>query len=85
MPTFQLTATVNEQGNLIIPAPLEKAGARLRLWVVWEEEAPATAPVRGSEEWKDAIRRFRGAWKDSVNMTVDEWNKHKHEIWQMPS
>lgn len=85
MQTFQLTVTVNEQGNLIIPAPLEKAGARLRLLVVWEEEAPTTALARGSEEWKNAILQFQGAWADSLGMTVAEWNKHKHDIWKMPA
>lgn len=85
MQTFQLTATVDEQGKLVIPAPLQKAGARLRLLVVWEEETALSVPERGSEAWKEAIRKFRGAWKDALDMTVDEWNKHKHDIWRMPS
>ncbi|HLF02377.1 MAG TPA: hypothetical protein VI547_10410 [Anaerolineales bacterium] len=82
MQSFQLTAIINEQGKLVIPAPLEKAGARLRLLVVWEEESAALVPARGSDAWKESIRKFRGAWKNSLDITVDKWNKHKHEIWQ---
>jgi hypothetical protein len=85
MQTFQLTATVNEQGNLVIPAPLEKTGTRLRLLVTWEEEAPVSALARGSDEWKNAILQFKGVWKDGLDMTVDTWNTHKHDIWQKPA
>ncbi len=37
MKTYEVIATVTERGKLIIPAPLGKAGARLRLVVTWEE------------------------------------------------
>ena len=80
MQTYQLVATVNEKGYLVIPAPLEKVGARLRLLVVWEEEQTSSL-VRGSKMWKAEILKLRGAWKDFGGMTVAEWNKHKHDIW----
>jgi len=47
MKTYEVIATVTERGKLIIPAPLRKAGARLRLVVTWEETAGRS--VRAAE------------------------------------
>jgi len=80
MQTYQVIVTVTERGDLVIPAPLNKAGARLKLVVTWEEETrPETRDVSRRAE---AIRKLRGSLKDTNFMGVGEWNRHKHEIWE---
>ena len=46
MKTYEVIATVTERGKLIIPAPLRKAGTRLRLVVTWEETAGLRSRAR---------------------------------------
>jgi len=78
MESYQITATVNELGSLVIPAPVKKVGTRLRLLVTWEEDAIKYKP---GPNRKDALRKLRGCLKNYSVMNSDEWNLHKHEIW----
>jgi len=79
MKTYEVIATVDEHGNLIIPAPTSKAGARLRLVVNWEEEH--TRNLHTVQSRKEAIRKLRGSLKNYPVMSVETWNKHKAQIW----
>ena len=82
MRTYEITAVVNDRGNLVIPAPVDKAGSRLRLVVIWEEET--RSQTQDALSRSEAIEKLCGSLKDSPLMGVDEWNRHKHEIWQRP-
>ncbi len=79
MKTYEVIATVTARGKLIIPAPLRKAGARLRLVVTWEETAGLRSRARPDRV--ASIRKLRGSLKNKLKMSVDEWNQHKREIW----
>ncbi len=79
MKTYEVIATITERGKLIIPAPLRKAGARLRLVVTWEETAGLRSRARPDRA--ASIRKLRGSLKNKLKMSVDEWNQHKREIW----
>jgi bifunctional DNA-binding transcriptional regulator/antitoxin component of YhaV-PrlF toxin-antitoxin module len=82
METFQTVTTVTKKGKIIIPAPTIKAGARVRVTVTVDAEPEPTTQM--DAERLALFDQFRGAWKDSDVMSVDEWNQHKHEIWRMP-
>jgi len=79
MESYQVIATINEVGSLVIPAPLNKAGTRLRLVVNWEEENGVESQSLPNR--RIAIKKLRGALKKSLNLTSEEWHTHKHEIW----